>query len=365
MGKKVGTLLASALLGGLLILSACGGGDNPSSSSSINNTSESSIDSFESRDHQHIYGEWEISLEATCVSAGKRIRECETCGHLEEEVIDPLGHDMKLFPGQEPSCITEGRRDYYQCNRCHLYFLDEEGKMEINGPDDEKLHLDKASHSLVDATFDYYAHEGRCKDCNEKLSGLHAFNNSNTCSICGYTLPITIDTDVEGIDFYIFKGGNASVTIDFSLFQEEELILPAYCFEDGESGYLYEVNFTNLTSAKTKRIVLPNSVEYYGSLSGMESLEYISFGSKVAEISGGMFDGCLNLKEVDLTYATSLLRIWDRAFANSGIIEFVVPSSVVRLGEEAFDNCQNLTKVEFLGDKITRLEDGYSRTALH
>ena len=42
-------------------------------------------------EHVHEYGEWTVTTEATCTTAGEKIRECE-CGEFETEVIPALGH---------------------------------------------------------------------------------------------------------------------------------------------------------------------------------------------------------------------------------------------------------------------------------
>lgn len=42
---------------------------------------------------EHIYGEWQTTLEATCAEDGRRKRVCKICGHTEPETLHALGHD--------------------------------------------------------------------------------------------------------------------------------------------------------------------------------------------------------------------------------------------------------------------------------
>ena len=43
--------------------------------------------------HEHVFGEWVVTKEATCTETGLKERTC-ACGEIEEEVIPALGHDM-------------------------------------------------------------------------------------------------------------------------------------------------------------------------------------------------------------------------------------------------------------------------------
>ena len=40
---------------------------------------------------EHVWGEWEITTEATCVDAGEKTRTCSACGETETEVIEATG----------------------------------------------------------------------------------------------------------------------------------------------------------------------------------------------------------------------------------------------------------------------------------
>ncbi len=63
--------------------------------------------------------------------------------------------------------------------------------------------------------------------------------------------------------------------------------------------------------------------------------------SKVTEIGTGVFSGCQRLKEVVLS--STIMRIPDYLFSNTGIQEIVINSDV---GEGAFADCRQLRKIE-------------------
>ncbi|MBO8426241.1 MAG: leucine-rich repeat domain-containing protein [Firmicutes bacterium] len=359
MGKTKIALLAAVLL---LPLAGCDGGGGSQVSSSAPDSSKdggSSSSSLPSGEHIHEYGEWEVVEEATCLEEGLKERVCP-CGDKQEEAIPALGHEMALFKGTPATCLADGKRDYYQCGRCELYFLDEEGKEQIEGPEDERLFIAKGAHAIENPTIDYYTHGGACSTCGEEISGHHVFNTGNTCSECGYSIEATAIEDIEGIDFTVYAEGTAYANIDLSLFQEEELILPYHCYMGKYEGWVKKAIFTNADKAKTKRIVFPDGMQTFDGTAGMVSLEEVSFGGNVVNIGGALcdtFEGCPNLKSIDLRYADKLKYIGESAFKDTALTSIEIPASVTTIGEDAFYGCEKLANVAFKGNGIKKLSD--------
>ena len=63
--------------------------------------------------------------------------------------------------GTKPATCTEnGRKEYFYCTRCGLYYADEECTMQITGPDDPSLVIQANGHSMthvgaVEPTYDH------------------------------------------------------------------------------------------------------------------------------------------------------------------------------------------------------------------
>ena len=99
----------------------------------------------------------------------------------------------------------------------------------------------------------------------------------------------------------------------------EEVVIPAY-HGDKPVTVLYDNLFAGHT--EITKVVLPDTVTNLG--------EFI-------------FDGCVNLKHIDLP--KNLTAIWPYAFVRSGIEEIVLPDSLTTIAPFTFKDCKNLRKV--------------------
>lgn len=63
----------------------------------------------------------------------------------------------------------------------------------------------------------------------------------------------------------------------------------------------------------------------------------------ITDIGGFVFDGCVNLKTIDLP--DSISEMWQYAFVRSGITEIRLPASLGRISPYVFQDCKNLKKV--------------------
>ena len=87
---------------------------------------------------------------------------------------------------------------------------------------------------------------------------------------------------------------------------------------------------------------------------GATNLTELLLPSVMTEVSAGAFAGCTKLRTVHLS--KNLVRIGDQAFQNCSAIEgaLELPPKLTALGANAFDGCQNLTSIK-INDKLERL----------
>lgn len=154
----------------------------------------------------HNFGAWTVTKAATCTESGISTRKCSVCGTEETMIVPSLGHSMTATAGKAATCTEAGNSAYWTCSRCHKFFSDAAGKTEI-AKDSwviAALGHDEATRATVAATC--YASgrtaETYCKRCGLVLTagtvipatGKHTYENG-VCSTCGVKNPLA---DVKG-----------------------------------------------------------------------------------------------------------------------------------------------------------------------
>lgn len=128
--KNTKSLFAAIGMAFTMLLSSCSllpqlpTKSNNSFNSSSEDISDSRTNSHSFSSHQHEWGEWRVSEEATCSKDGKEIRICTGCKAVETRGIPALGHDFVSYPSDSidpyyvaPTADADGQRSRY-CSRC-------------------------------------------------------------------------------------------------------------------------------------------------------------------------------------------------------------------------------------------------------
>ena len=77
----------------------------------------------------HKFGEWTVTKAATCTESGISTRKCSVCGTEETMIVPSLGHSMTATAGKAATCTEAGNSAYWTCSRCHKFFSDAAGKL--------------------------------------------------------------------------------------------------------------------------------------------------------------------------------------------------------------------------------------------
>ncbi len=96
-----------------------------------------------------------------------------------------------------------------------------------------------------------------------------------------------------------------------------------------------------------KEIVIPEGVNHLGwdCFSGCSHLETVDIRSTSFQVGSAPFTQCDALQEVKL--AEGLTTVPANLFAKSGVRQVQVPSTVTSIGQYAFQNCANLSSINF------------------
>ena len=293
--------------------------------------------------HNHSFGEWEITDEATCTKSGMQIKKC-SCGEIEESEISP---EHKYLEGVCIYCAelnpSEGliftkNNDYlggYSVSMNYTYDTTVVVPSYYEG-----LPITKIS----DNGFNVTAIECVILPDTLKVIGADAFRN------CKNLKTINIPSSVTTIGECAFKDCQYL----------ESITIPNNVTEIADSTFFNCKNLTSitlgssLTSIGTNAftasgivtLTIPNNVQTIGisAFSQCIDLESVNIGNGVKYILNDAFFNCKNLKNLSL--GTNVTSIYDSAFASCSSLPFVeIPDNVLSLGYKSFSNCTSLKVV--------------------
>lgn len=130
------------------------------------------------------------------------------------------------------------------------------------------------------------------------------------------------------------------------------LVMPSiknvYAHDFELNGIYYKItSATDKTVAVTYkgRYSTEYSNEYAGSVIIPETICYSNTTYSVTSIDYSAFENCSNLLSVNIP--NSITKIEDWAFMRTGLNEITIPNSMIEIGLKAFQDCKNLSLVNF------------------
>lgn len=177
----------------------------------------------------HKFSAWTTAKKPTCTESGISTRKCSVCSTEETMIVPSLGHSMTATAGKAATCTEAGNSAYWTCSRCHKFFSDAAGKTEI-AKDSwviAALGHDEATRAAVAATCYASGHEADtyCKRCGIVITagatipatGKHTYVDG-VCTTCGTRNPAGgikgDDLKVDSKDNTIVTGGGLTIKTD-------------------------------------------------------------------------------------------------------------------------------------------------------
>ena len=180
----------------------------------------------------HNFGAWTVTKAATCTESGISTRKCSVCGTEETMIVPSLGHSMTATAGKAATCTEAGNSAYWSCSRCGKFFSDDMGKTEI-AKDSwviAALGHDEATRAAVAATCYVSGRtaETYCKRCGLVLvpstsipaTGKHTYENG-VCSTCGVKNPLA---DVKSDNIKVDSKDNKTAAGDGLVIKADDTI---------------------------------------------------------------------------------------------------------------------------------------------
>lgn len=273
--------------------------------------------------HTHVFGEWGVTVAATCETVGEQTRAC-ACGVSETRNVMPTGEHQF---GEGDACLI------CHATKALFYKLSEDKMSYIVFKNDEAL-----THVVVPA---YY------KGKPVTVVGSSAFYP------CRKLVSITLPDTITSIELGAFEYCTALTSI----------VLPSSLTSLGESAFSYCESLESVTLPQSlltigdsafrycrslQKITLPLSLTYLGKSAFVSctALTEIAIPASVTRIGSYAFSGCSALERVMLP--STLEEIEESAFAGcAALLEIGIPASVKRIGAMAFTRCSILERVVF------------------
>lgn len=180
----------------------------------------------------HNFGAWTVTKAATCTESGISTRKCSVCGTEETMIVPSLGHSMTATAGKAATCTEAGHSAYWSCSRCGKFFSDAAGKTEI-AKDSwviAALGHDVGTRAAVAATCYASGHEADtyCKRCGIVITagatipatGKHTYVNG-VCTVCGVKNPMA---NVKGDDIKVDSKDNKTAAGDGLVIKADDTI---------------------------------------------------------------------------------------------------------------------------------------------
>lgn len=180
----------------------------------------------------HKFSAWTVTKAATCTESGISTRKCSVCGTEETMIVPSLGHSMTATADKAATCTEAGNSAYWTCSRCHKFFSDAAGKTEI-AKDSwviAALGHDEATRAAVAATCYASGHEADtyCKRCGIVITagatipatGKHTYVNG-VCTVCGVKNPMA---NVKGDDIKVDSKDNKTAAGDGLVIKADDTI---------------------------------------------------------------------------------------------------------------------------------------------
>ena len=152
-------------------------------------------------------------VESSCDENGHISAHCAVCGYTYYAFLDLIDHEMIYHEATDPECEVDGNIEYWYCETCGSYFLDENGEFMTS---EQSVVLPMLGHAYPDRWSNIQGtntHEKVCANgCGEDLVEDCTFGDwvvdgdikTKTCTECGNTvtasaLSVNLTASVEEV----------------------------------------------------------------------------------------------------------------------------------------------------------------------
>ncbi len=362
--------------------------------------------------HEHDFGEWTVTIPATCTEEGEEQRTC-SCGETETRPIAAKGHTEAIDAAVAPTCTETGLTEGKHCSVCNEVLVEQEVLQTI--PHNYVDGVCTRCGGTIAATDDSYfifteLEDGTYSVAWDRNTDLPAevvipreYNGKSVTQVerfafydCNGLTDITIPESVTSIGDYVFNSCLKLKSITVSeenpvyhsdgncLIETESKTLIAGCKNSviPDDGSVTSIGYSAFGGCESlTSIDIPDSVTSIGTAAFHHCywLTSITIPDSVTSIGEEAFRGCDGVCEVEngVTYVdrwgvdcdegvtnvslrSDTIGIADKLFEHcSGLASIAIPDSVTSIGDRAFAYCDGLTNVTIGGSVISIGENAF------
>ena len=285
----------------------------------------------------HEWSEWIEVTPATCTEGGLEKRTCSICGEEQTRVTEALGHDYVVAADTavDPTCSEAGHEDNQVCTRCG----DTIYGAEIAPLGHELTKVDaKEATETEEGNIEYWV----CETC-----GKYFADSEGTAEISAESVVVPMVVPV------VIASGSCGDDSTFVLYEDGDFIVSG-------TGRISDFSLYDSYRNSIKNMVIEEGIEEIASYAfvNCKNLESVTIPQSLNIIEMDIFEGCNNLKRVDISDISKYVQIGNWGYFSPAtcygadlylngelVTDVVIPYDVEYVGSYAFCNCNSITSV--------------------
>jgi hypothetical protein len=281
--------------------------------------------------HEHQWGEWKVTIPATCISEGEETKTCDLDpSHTETRpgtAIDPNAHEWEevIIP---PTCTEEGKESAV-CKLC--------------GEQSNTIILSALGHDWLWTMMPLPT-----ETTNGSLTGVCVRGHiDNRIAYATGTAGLEFELINDNTAYRVRKGTVTTGAVHIPAYRSYNNVLNdlpvieiGSWSDDYDAGAFCNTDISNVTFAEESQLQRIGRLAF----SDCDNLTSIDIPAGVTSIGDYSFRKCTNLTSV--TIGTGVTSIGNNAFyACTSLTAITIPDSVTYISTSSFENCTSLTNI--------------------